>query len=175
MFRKEEEYKRDNEDRKTAYDDFVKQFSKFFNVDDRGRPDFKTDSRFNSFKTHYLHGVQGLDKLIHHTGIGNEGGRQMTDFGKDKLTFNISEDVGLNAGYLSAIYRTLLYWKKSGRQVIPENLLRFDMVIVISEVRKFNRVSTIIAEASKDSVSDIIPVLNDNINRYVFTLHECQL
>lgn len=163
--------------RDDLYNMFVKQFSKFFNVDDRDsyRGDFKTDGRFNSFKTHYLKGVKNLNKLIHHTGMGyEEGKRQMVDFGKDKLTFSLSEDVGINAGYLSNLYRTLIYSKKNGRQVIPENLLRFDMVIIISEVRNFNRVSNVIAEQSKNS-SEMISTFNDNISRYIFTLHECQL
>lgn len=158
--------------KRIIYDDFIAQFSKFFNVDDRVRGEFKVDNRFNSFKTHYLNNVDGLDKLIHHTGIGNERGRQMTDFGTDKLTFNLSEDVGLNSGYLSALYRNLIYAKRDGRQIIPENLLRFDMVIILSEIRNFNRVSNAMVNAG---TGDAVQIFNDNINRYIFTLYECQL
>lgn len=161
--------------REELYQMFIMQFSKFFNVDDRERGDFKVDGRFNSFKTHYLKGVKNLDKLIHHTGMGyEEGKRQMSEFGKDKITFSLSEDVGINAGYLSNLYRTLVYSKKSGRQVIPENLLRFDMSIIISEVRKFNRVSNVLAESMKNE-TEMISTFNDNISRYVFTLYDCQL
>ena len=163
--------------RDELYNMFIMQFSKFFNVDDRdsSRGDFKTDGRFNSFKTHYLKGVKGLDKLIHHTGMGyEEGKRQMTEFGKDKITFNLSEDVGINAGYLSNLYRTLVYSKKNGRQVIPENLLRFDMAIIVSEVRKFNRVSNALAESMKNE-TESISTFNDNISRYIFRLYDCQL
>ena len=161
--------------KRNLYNDFVSQFAKFFNVDDRSRGEFKVDNRFNSFKTHYLNGVEGLDKLVHYTGIGDERGRQMTDFGKDKLTFSLSEDVGFNSGYLAAAYRNMIYTKKDGRQVIPENLLRFDMVIIMSEIRNFNRVSNAAAEANKDSNVDTIAIFNDNINRYIYTLYDCQL
>lgn len=159
--------------RRENYNDFINQFAKFFNVDDRNRGIFKEDNNFNSFKTHYLHGISGLDKLIHHTGMGYEGGRQMVDFGKDKLTFSLAEDITINAGYLSALYRTLIYSKRNGRMLFPENLLRFDMAIIVSEIRNFNRVSNVVAKADKDS-SELIPVLNDNVSRYIFTLYDCQ-
>lgn len=161
-------------ERRGIYEDFIEQFAKFFNVDDRSRGEFKIDSRFSSFKTHYLQGIQGLDKLVHNIGIGNEGGRQMADFGKDKITISLTEDMGINSGYLAAAYRSLMYAKHSGRQVIPENLMRFDMVIIVSEIRKFNRVSNALVKKAKDT-NELIEVYNDNISRYVFTLHECQL
>jgi len=160
--------------RQNLYDDFVSQFAKFFNVDDRTRGIFRTDNRFNSFKTHYINSVENLEKLIHHTGIGDEGGRQMADFGKDKLTINLSEDVGLNSGYLAGTYRNLIYDKSTGRQVIPENLLRFDMAVIISEVRNFNRVSNAAAKISSDSDQETIRVFKDNVNRYIYTLYDCQ-
>lgn len=164
---------KDVSERVGIYDDFVTQFAKFFNVDDRNKENFKSNNGFNSFKTHYIHGIQGLDKIIHHTGIGYEGGKQMVDYGKDKITIELTEDIGVNAGYLSALYRSFIYSKINGRMVIPENLLRFDMAIIISEVRNMNRVSNAIAKSMKDS-REIIPILKDNVSRYIFTLYDCQ-
>jgi hypothetical protein len=193
--------------RSEIYQDFISQFSKFFNVDDRNRGDFKIDGRFNSFKSHYLEKVTGLDKVINSIGVGGKGiskgdKNQFAEFGTDKLTFTLTEDVGLNAGYLSALYRNLMYSKRSGRQVIPENLMRFDMVVILSEIRNFNRVansySKIVKETKNfnfedpklilgsESPSDVttrsvetinkgIKIFNDNINRYIFTLYDCQL
>jgi hypothetical protein len=198
--------------RREIYQDFISQFAKFFNVDDRNRGDFKTDGRFNSFKTHYLESVSGLNKMIHSAGIGGKGlksdGRQFTDFGTDKITFRISEDVNLNAGYLSALYRNLMYAKRKGRQVIPENLMRFDMVIILSEIRNFNRIANSFSKiVNRIQNPEFIPgmndlsftgetnqfdpntpeyinsyqnvnelkVFNENINRYIFTLYDCQL
>ena len=164
---------KDVSNRKETYNDFITQFAKFFNVDDRNKENFKSNDGFNSFKTHYLHGIKGLETLIHHTGMGYEGGKQMADFGKDKVTIQLTEDIGINAGYLSALYRTLVYSKINGRMVIPENLLRFDLAIIISEVRNMNRVSNAVAESIKGGY-ELIPILNDNVNRYVFTLYDCQ-
>jgi hypothetical protein len=201
---------KDISNRREIYDDFVKQFAKFFNVDDRNRGEFKVDNRFNSFKTHYLNSVNGLSKMIHSTGgISNEKKAQMAKFGTDKLTFNLSEDVGLNAGYLSGLYRNLFYSKKNGRQVIPDNLMRFDMVIIISEIRNFNRVADTFANVVKrvpnkeftpgsnniqltgetnqfdpntpeflyesEDVNTGLKMFKDNVNRYIFTLYDCQL
>lgn len=165
---------KDISERRETYDNFITQFAKFFNVDDRNKENFKSNNGFNSFKTHYLYGIQGLDQLIHHTGMGYEGGKQMVNFGTDKITIKLNEDIGINAGYLSALYRTLIYSKINGRMVIPENLLRFDMSIIISEVRNMNRVSNAVAKSNKNSY-DMIPVLNDNVSRYIFTLYDCQL
>lgn len=161
-------------ERRSIYEDFVNQFSKFFNVDDRNKEQFKTNNNFNSFKTHYLNGVQGLDKLLHYTGVGYEGGNQMANFGTDKITIRMSEDIGINAGYLASVYRSLIYSKLNGRAVIPENLLRFDMAIVISEVRNMNRVSNALSKLLENSYEQV-PILKDNISRYIFTLNECQI
>ena len=38
-----------------------------------------------------------------------EGGKQMADFGKDKITVQLTEDIGINAGYLAALYRTYFF------------------------------------------------------------------
>lgn len=156
------------------YDDFINQFSKFFNVDDSVNTRFKSDGRFQSFKTHYINSVNGLNNLIYKTPVGGEGvkseGNQFTKFGSDKITISLSEDVGLNAGYLSSVYRNLIFSKKNGREIIPENLQRFDMAIVISEIRNFNRIAT-----ELNSETPIFSVFNDNIDRYIFTLYECQL
>ena len=163
--------------RTEIYNDFIKQFSKFFNVDDSIFPEFKLDGKFNSFKSHYLNGILGLSKLIHSNGVGGKNlaktdKKEMTDFGTDKLTVKLSEDVGVNGGYLAATYRNFIYSKKNGRQVIPENLLRFDMAIIVSEIRNFNKVSNAYAKVSVET--DSIKQLKDNVSRYIFTLYDCQ-
>lgn len=53
--------------------------------------------------------------------------------------------------------------------IIPENLLRFDCNIIISEVRNFNRVARSLNDPGK------LEIIKDNLSRYVYTLNECQL
>jgi hypothetical protein len=70
-------------------------------------------------------------------------------------------------GTLAYLYK-LLYWSKpNGKNIVPENLLRFNCDIVISEVRHFNRVR-------KGVTNGDLEVVKDNLSRYVYTLNECQ-
>lgn len=156
------------QNREEIYNDFLNQFGKFFNQEN-------PVGTFKSFKTHYINSIKGLDTLVYKTPVGGTGiaknGNQFTKFGSDKVTINMAEDVGLNAGYLSSLYRNLIFSKKNGRELIPENLQRFDMAIVICEVRNFNRLVNEVKNPSVDSIK----VFNENVDRYIFTLHECQL
>jgi hypothetical protein len=82
------------------------------------------------------------------------------------LTF--FEDTTLNLGTLYSLYK-LIYWSRlRGKSIIPENLLRFDCKIIVSEFRNFVRV--------RRNVSSGIgyEVLKDNLSRYVYNLYECQ-
>ena len=51
--------------------------------------------------------------------------------------------------------------------LIPENLLRFNCQIIISECRNFNRVKKSLANGN-------LEVIKDNLSRYVYSLRECQ-
>ena len=166
--------------RKELYEDFKRQVSKFFNSVDNDSNNFRVGSEYSSFKTHYLNSVNGLNNLIRSIRVGNSTERQFANYGEDKLTFSLSEDIGINAGYLSNLYRNLIYSKKNGRQLLPENLLRFDCVIIISEVRNFVRVSNDISRIATINQNpnlveeDLIDSFKDNISRYIYTLRDCQ-
>lgn len=158
--------------RATTYQRFKDHFALFFN---KNTSAITRNEGFSAFKSHYLIDVSGLNGLIHNTGLGLGEHKQFAKFGEDKITLKLTEDVGINAGYISMLYRTLIYSKINGKQLIPENLLRFDMSIIISEVRNFNRVSTRLSQTLKDNPSQAIPVVNDNISRYVYNLYDCEL
>ncbi|NBO22477.1 hypothetical protein EBU94_03930, partial [bacterium] len=136
--------------------DFILQIRKFINYDTA-----KADDTIN---TYYLKKLSGLDKLVEKT--GGDKPEFFTDYKKDKLTLTFKEDVTQNIGYLASLYKTLSWSRINGKQIIPENLLRFDCDIVISEVKKYNR---IVKNADK------LDVYKDNISKYVYTLYECQM
>lgn len=166
--------------RRELYEDFKKSFGKFFNTIDNDSNNFRVGNEYAAFKTHYLNSIEGLNDLIKSTKIGNTDDRQFTNYGVDKLTFTLSEDVGLNSGYLSALYRNLIYSKKNGRQLIPENLLRFDCVVIVSEIRNFVRISNSLSQVFAGNQNpalveeDILKLFKDNISRYIYTLYDCQ-
>lgn len=143
--------------------EFMQHFSKFFN---------RTDSDFQNIKSFYLKGVEGLENLVNKaTALHGSDKKQFTNYGDERESIKITmlEDVHLNAGHLAMLYNTLAYSKINGKQLIPENLLRFDMSIVVSEIRKFNKVKQALSDGT-----DVMNIVNDNISRYKYNLYDCQ-
>jgi hypothetical protein len=153
---------REIQSRQDLYNKFNNQFSKFFS---------RTDSSFRNVKSFYLKNIEGLEGLINQATAIHHSKKQFTEFGKDSENIKITmyEDNYLNAGYMAMLYNTMAYSKINGKQIIPENLLRFDMSIIVSEIRKFNKVLN-----SLESGLDVMNVVNDNISRYKYNLYDCQ-
>lgn len=149
--------------RESVYNDFIEHFSKFFS---------RTDSSFRNIKSFYLKSIDGMGELVNKATAIHHEKKQFVQFGKESESIKITmyEDNYLNTGYLAMLYNTLAYSKINGKQIIPENLLRFDMSIVVSEIRKFNKVLHAIEEGS----DNIMNVVNDNISRYKYNLYDCQ-
>ncbi len=126
-----------------------------------------TDNPSNSRFYYYLKKVSGLENLVESN--SGENIKAFTDYGKDMIKLEFSEDVSLRLGRLAQLYKTLYWSRLGGKTMIPENLLRFDCDIVVSEVRNFVKV-----KKALDNPNDI-QVLRDNVNRYVYTLYDCQL
>ena len=130
---------------------------------------FKLDSSLSSStsinRRYYLKKVVGLDKLVESNQSGTR--KSFVDYGKDILTLTFYEDTTLNLGYLASLYK-LLYWSRlRGKSMLPENLLRFDCEIIVSELRNFVR-------ARKTSVNTL-EYFKSNLSRYRYELYECQL
>jgi hypothetical protein len=170
-----------------VYEDFKQQFIKIFktktntvSIDDLqasmskmregGLPELDGfDNLYQSGKraylNYYLKKVSGLGNLIEAN--TSSAKKYLTEYNKDVITLNFSEDLTLTMGTLAHLYK-LLYWSKpNGKGLIPENLLRFNCDIVVSEVRNYKRV--IKAVDTND-----IKVIKDNVSRYIYSLRECQ-
>ena len=173
------------EAKKKIYEDFKNQFVKFFRtkgsvrIDDSQTTITKTEtiqpglesnvSIFwpgkKAYLGYYIKKVGGLDNLVE----TNKGDvfKYLSDWKKDFVTLDFLEDVSLSVGTLAHLYK-LLYWSKPhGKLMIPENLLRFNCDIIISECRNFNR-------TRKNLASGNLEVLKDNLSRYIYSLKECQ-
>ncbi len=114
----------------------------------------------NPPRTYYLKKLQGLNNLMQTTD------KQFVDYGKDFLTLGLYEDVSVNMGYLVALYKELSWSRVNGKKMIPDNLLRFDLDIVITEAKKYNRV----IKNDDGTLSQFA----DLTSRYRYTLYECQ-
>jgi len=139
--------------------EFKRQFFKFF----------KTDSPISvgqNFipRTYYLKSLAGLSQLTEN--INGEKIKQFTDYDKEFLTLTLNEDVSVNMGYLVSLYKTLSYSKVHGKKMIPDNLLRFDLDIIVTEMRKYNRVY--------NRNSDGFFNYSDGMSKYRYKLYECQ-
>jgi hypothetical protein len=171
--------------KKQIYEDFKNQFVKFFrtNAEVKINNDLtritRTESKITglenssnlfwpgkkSYLGYYIKKIGGLDNLVE----TNKGDvyKYLSDWKKDFITLDFLEDVSLSVGTLAHLYK-LLYWSRPhGKLMIPENLLRFNCEIIISECRNFNR-------TRKNLQSGNLEILKDNLSRYVYSLRECQ-
>jgi len=80
-------------------------------------------------KAYYLTKIEGLDKLM--VKIVNYGVKD------SKLTITLTEDVSMLATYLSELYNNLTFSYKNNRYMIPDNLLRFNLRILLRDQRSF--------------------------------------
>jgi hypothetical protein len=69
-------------------------------------------------------------------------------------------------------YNTLKYHKASGKQLIPENLLRFNMWIKISEIRNFTSLRQYIK--SNNSAKDIIRAIRKDVSALYYYVEDCE-
>lgn len=131
-----------------------------------------TDSQSNVFEggkkaymSYYLKKVSGLEFLTESNSSAKN--KYITDYRTDVLKLTFTEDVSLTMGTLANLYK-LLYWSKTnGKYLIPDNLLRFNCNIIISEVRNLNRVR-------KGMDTGNLEVIKENVSRYIYSLKECQ-
>jgi len=109
-------------------------------------------------KSYYIDSITGLDKLS----------AKMVKYPEDKLTIQLSEDVSLRASYLAELYNNLTYSYKNQRYLIPENCMRFDMMIEITDMRIFRILDS-------DDEGNLKSIVNGDPPRIIYTLHDCTL
>jgi len=168
-----------------VYEDFKQQLIKLFrtkstvNINDeqvsisKTKPGYaNTDSSKDLFRggktsylSYYLKKIGGLGNLIESNTSDKK--KFLVDYRTDLITLDFNEDVSLTMGTLAHLYK-LLYWSKpNGKSIVPENLLRFNCDIIVSECRNYNRVR-------KSLDNGDLEVIKDNLSRYVYSLKECQ-
>ena len=117
----------------------------------------------NELKRYYVKKISGLNLLVE-SNTGNAR-KSFIDYGKDILKITFNEDTTLNLGRLASLYK-ILYWSRlRGKSIIPENLLRFDCEIIVSELRNFVKVR---------KSNNMLEVLKSNLSRYRYQVYECQ-
>lgn len=143
------------------------EFSKvFFKIFEKDLKDNK--NRNISNKAYFITKIAGLEFL----------NKKLTNYGEDKITITMNEDVSMIAWYLTELYNNIVYSYKNKRFMFPENVIRFDMTIKINEMRNFQM------PQSNNPYSENVPVDKNysgkNIknvispkSQIVYTLHDC--
>jgi hypothetical protein len=176
--------------RKYVMSDFKQQFMKLFktrgkvfidpdsngqiktSIVNNGYPNLGEESQSNIFQagrkaymSYYLKKIAGLEMLIESNLPSKK--KYLTDYRNDVLKLTFNEDVSSSLGTLSHLYK-LLYWSKpNGKSIIPENILRFNCDIIVSEIRNLNRVRKAID-------TNNLEVVKENVSRHIYSLKECQ-
>lgn len=155
--------------RKEISKSFKNELSKFF----RMNLDIISEDNVFGIKTrkrHYIKAIDGLDSLIE-SNTSNKL-KSFVDYRNDILKISFYEDSNLSTGSLMSLYK-LLYWSKiRGKGIVPENLLRFDCEIIVSEVRNIARVRKALSDGNNSQYA--LEVLKENVSRYVYSVYECQ-
>jgi hypothetical protein len=137
--------------REDIYKEFIIQINKLFNFS------------FNPVKnTHnyYIESIAGLDKLAN----------KINKYGEDLIIISLTEDISMKSIYLAELYNNLIYSYKNQRYLIPENCLRFDMIIKITDIRTFKIPNPNYNENDSNSSREII---NDKPSYIAYKLHDC--
>ena len=122
-----------------------------------------------AYLSHYLQKIDGLSKLVE-ANTSSEN-KYLVDYGKDTIKLSFFEDVTGTLSSLAHLYK-MLYWSRpNGKAMIPENLLRFNCDIIVSECRNFNRIKKAID--SREVIGGL-QVIKDNVSRHIYSLKECQ-
>jgi hypothetical protein len=98
-------------------------------------------------KKHYVKKVEGLDFLVERNGPKTPSG--FVKYREDLIKISFYEDITLSTGTLLNLYKLLAWSRQRGKHIIPDNLLKFDCEIIISEVRNMTRIRSAFDEKNQ--------------------------
>lgn len=144
--------------RELILNEFITNLDKIFDRSENGKQNNISN------KTYYIESITGLDKLTD----------KMTDYPVSKITVTLTEDISLRASYLAELYNNLTYSYKNQRYLIPDNCLRFDLIIKIMDIRTFKLPNpNYDAKANTNSIENQPEIYNTNPSYMIFKLHDC--
>jgi hypothetical protein len=154
--------------------EFCGQMERFFKFDlSPGFPNWAADEPTifatpNYKKRYYVKGISGLDKLTESNTANTLS--SFVKYRSDLITLTFQEDTSLSLATLFTLYKQLYWSRLHGKGMLPENILRFDCEIVVSEVRNLTRLVKDVYQGK-----NVYRTLHDNVSRYVYDVYECQL
>ncbi len=113
-------------------------------------------------KSHYINSISGLDALS----------KKFIDWKKDSIEIELHEDISMFSSYLAHLYNNLVYSYETGRVMIPENLVKFNLFIKISEVRNLTSLAKL--NSNDASEIEIANALKNNVSCIIYKLTDCE-
>lgn len=120
-------------------------------------------------KQYYITKITGLNNL----------NKKMINYGEDKITITLNEDVSMISWYLSELYNNLIYSYKNQRYMFPDNVLRFNLILKINDIRNFQLPQNNNPNAVNNTVNNNI-LTNGSIknvispkSEIIYQLHDC--
>lgn len=120
-------------------------------------------------KAYYITKITGLNLL----------NKKIINYGEDKITITLNEDVSMIAWYLSELYNNTIYNYRHQRYAVPENVLKFNMTIKINDMRNFvipqnstNPAPNVPVDPKVLTNTSIKNVISPK-SQIIYTLHDC--
>lgn len=113
-------------------------------------------------KSHYINSVSGLDNLS----------KKFIDWKKDSIDIELHEDITMISSYIANLYNNMVYSYDTGRIIIPENLLKFNLYIKISEIRNLTSIAKLASTDANDI--EIANALKNNVTCVIYKLTDCE-
>lgn len=153
--------------------EFSEQMERFFKFDISPKiPTWAQDESSifatpTSKKRYYVKKITGLDKLTESNTANTLS--SFVKYRSDLITLSFQEDTSLSMATMLSLYKQLYWSRLNGKGMLPENILRFDCEIIVSEVRNLTRIVKDVYQGK-----NVLRTLHDNVSRHVYDVYECQ-
>ena len=131
-------------------------------------PEIESDFYKTKYKNSYIYQIDGLDKLDNRF---VNSGKDDTDH--DTLDLTIGEDLRMYVNRMYYLYKNLIWSNNMCKKLIPENLLRFNLYIKISDIRNFTNG----IKKNNGVVEDddgLTNAIRNGYSRVIYELKDCE-
>lgn len=123
-------------------------------------PESEKDYNKVKYKNSYIYEIKGLDKLdnpfVEYDSENNL---------KEVLELTLGEDIRMYVNRLAFLYRNLTWSYNMGKKLIPENRLRFNIYIKVSDIRNFT---------TNDKNENYKYAVRNGYSRVIYELKDCE-
>jgi hypothetical protein len=113
------------------------------------------------YKNSYIYSIKGLNKLDNYF-VEYKGEESVKD--QECLELTLGEDIRMYVYRMFYIYRNLIWSYNMGKKLIPENLLRFNLYIKVSDMRSY----------TSELGDDFKDIVKNGYSRIIYELKDCE-